>query len=172
VEEGLFFQVEEGLLIDFVEEPTLLHTTGGSVLFFQVEEGLLIDFVEEPTLHHRRLSRFFFQVEEGLLIDFVEEPTLLHVLKISQFVETAESLKSAFEYLLKTKIGEDEQLPEYLSSPGIHYPLQGMCHQANDCVRCDRFITGTNEVKWISKETLIRNQFRLQDHELSVSFKN
>jgi flagellar biosynthesis GTPase FlhF len=105
-------------------------------------------------------------------IESVHSDSNADVPKISQFVETTESLKLAFEYLLKTKIGEDEQLPEYLSSPGIHYPLKGMCHQANVCVCCDRFITGTNEVKWISKETLIRNQFRLQDHELTVSLKN
>ena len=65
--------MEEGLLIDFVEEPTLLHTTGGSVLFFQVEEGLLIDFVEEPTLLHSAggSHKILFRVEYGLVFVFV-----------------------------------------------------------------------------------------------------
>ena len=97
-------------------------------------------------------------------IESVHSDSNANVPNISQFVETTESLKSAFEYLLNTKIGEDELMPEYLSSPGIHFPLKGMCHQANVCVCCDRFITGTSEVEWISKVILIRKQSRLQDH--------
>ncbi len=34
-------------------------------------------------------------------------------------------------------------------------------HQANFCVVCDRFITGTAELNWIKKNTLLQHQSRL-----------
>jgi hypothetical protein len=88
---------------------------------------------------------------------------------ISQFVETTESLKCAFEHLMKTRVKEDEHIH---ASPGINFPLQGLCHQANVCVCCDRFITGTGEVRWISKRNLLVNKERLVDEELPEGLRD
>ena len=97
------------------------------------------------------------------LIDPDEVPDIAH------FVETTESLKCAFEHLMKTRVKEDEHIH---ASPGINFPLRGLCHQANVCVCCDRFITGTDEVRWISKRNLLVNQERLIDEELPEGLKD
>jgi hypothetical protein len=70
---------------------------------------------------------------------------------------------------MKTRIRDDEHLH---GTPGICYPLRGLCHQANVCVCCDRFITGTDEVRWISKQNLLVNHERLIDNELPEGLKN
>jgi hypothetical protein len=55
---------------------------------------------------------------------------------------------------MKTKIGADEKIPEYLleqiketialhkNGQNIGIPIYDQVHQANVCVICDRFITG------------------------------
>ena len=91
---------------------------------------------------------------------------------ISQYVETNESIKLAYAHLMKTQLGEDEKPIENSCDPCFQFPLLGMCHQANVCVCCDRFITGTSEVKWINKAVLLCNKDRLQDSELSISLQN
>jgi hypothetical protein len=70
---------------------------------------------------------------------------------------------------MKTRVKEDEHVH---ASPGINFPLRGLCHQANVCVCCDRFITGTDEVRWISKRNLLVNQERLVDEELPEGLKD
>ena len=80
-------------------------------------------------------------------LDEIEE----EVPNISQYVETRESIIAAYEHLMKTQLKENEKFESVQMRPGIDFPLAGMWHQANVCVCCDRFITGTNEIKWINK---------------------
>ncbi len=40
-------------------------------------------------------------------------------------------------------------------------PLYDQLHQANVCIICDRFITGTADLNWIKKNTLIQHKARL-----------
>ena len=81
---------------------------------------------------------------------------------ISQYVETRESIISAYEHLMKTELKENEKIEIVQMRPGVDFPLAGMCHQANVCVCCDRFIIGTSEIKWINKTVLLFNEKRLQ----------
>ena len=53
---------------------------------------------------------------------------------ISQYVETRESIISAYEHLMKTELKANEKFEVTPSRPGINFPLAGMCHQANVCV--------------------------------------
>jgi hypothetical protein len=91
---------------------------------------------------------------------------------ISQYVETRESIILAYEHLMKTELKANEKFEVAPSRPGINFPLAGMCHQANVCVCCDRFITGTSEIKWINKTVLMIHEKRLQDSELSCLLQN
>jgi hypothetical protein len=43
----------------------------------------------------------------------------------------------------------------------IEIPLYDQLHQANVCVICDRFITGTADLNWIEKHTLLQHKARL-----------
>jgi hypothetical protein len=74
---------------------------------------------------------------------------------------------------MKTKIGHDELIPDNIMEQ-IHQllsreengekneiPLYDQIHQANVCVICDRFITGTAELNWIKKNTLLQHKSRL-----------
>jgi hypothetical protein len=88
---------------------------------------------------------------------------------ISQYVETRESIISAYEHLMKTELKENEKIEIVQMRPGVDFPLAGMCHQANVCVCCDRFITGTSEIKWINKTVLLLNEKRLQDERYICS---
>jgi hypothetical protein len=91
---------------------------------------------------------------------------------ISQYVETRESIILAYEHLMKTELKANEKFEVAPSRPGINFPLAGMCHQANVCVCCDRFITGTSEIKWINKTVLLIHEKRLQDSDLSCLLQN
>jgi len=74
---------------------------------------------------------------------------------------------------MKTKIGADEKIPEYLleqiketislpkNGQNIGIQIYDQVHQANVCVICDRFITGTAEIKWIKKNALLQHKSRL-----------
>ena len=95
-----------------------------------------------------------------------------NVPNISQYVETKESIKLAYTHLMKTQLGEDEKSIASNNNTFIQFPLLGMCHQANVCVCCDRFITGTSDIKWINKAVLLSNKDRLQDSELSNSLNS
>ena len=53
----------------------------------------------------------------------------------------------------------------------MNYPLLNHRRQANVCVTCDRFITGTSDIKWINKHTLLQHEKRLQDPELTEPIK-
>ena len=101
-------------------------------------------------------------------LDEIEE----EVPNISQYVETRESIIAAYEHLMKTQLKENEKFESVQMRPGIDFPLAGMRHQANVCVCCDRFITGTNEIKWINKTVLLSNEKRLQDDDITVSLQN
>jgi hypothetical protein len=71
---------------------------------------------------------------------------------------------------MKTKIGADEKKPEYLleqiketislpkNGQNIGIPIYDQVYQAYVCVICDRFITGTAEIKWIKKNTLLQHK--------------
>jgi hypothetical protein len=102
------------------------------------------------------------------------EEKMDEVPNIAQFVETSDSLKCAFQYLHKTRIGDDENIRDGSSSsrPGMDFPLRGMFHQANICVCCDRFITGVSEIRWIKKQMLLFHHRRLIDDELPEALKN
>jgi hypothetical protein len=93
---------------------------------------------------------------------------------ISQSIEVEHSTKRAFEHLMKTKVGPDEKIPDellekinaslssYETEKSIQIPIYDQLHQANVCVMCDRFITGTAELFWIHKSTLLQHKSRLQ----------
>ena len=81
---------------------------------------------------------------------------------ISSTVETEEPLRTAFSHLMKTTIGQNELNPNQT----INYPLLNHCHQANVCVVCDRFVTGTTDIKWIHKFTLLEHGKKLHNLEL------
>jgi hypothetical protein len=71
---------------------------------------------------------------------------------------------------MKTKIGFDEKIPENIleqikdiislpkNGQNIGIPIYDQVYQANVCVTCDRFITGTAEIKWIKKNTLLQHK--------------
>jgi hypothetical protein len=74
---------------------------------------------------------------------------------------------------MKTKIAVDEKIPENIvkqikdiislpiNGQNIGIPIYDQVHQANVCVICDRFITGTAEIKWIKNNTLLQHKSRL-----------
>jgi hypothetical protein len=77
---------------------------------------------------------------------------------ISDSIEVKIATKKAFEHLMKTKIGANEKYPENIleqikekislpkNRQNIGIPIYDQVHQANVCVICDRFITGTAEL--------------------------
>jgi hypothetical protein len=109
------------------------------------------------------------QFEAG--VSHTEISELGEIPNICQFVETEESLKFAYQHFMKTRIGEKERIPDHTGGPGLYFPLRNECHQANVCVACDRFISGTGDVKWIHKKTLLLNEDRLADSDLSDTLK-
>ncbi len=92
---------------------------------------------------------------------------------ISDSIEVKIATKKAFEHLMKTKIGANEKYPENIleqikekislpkNGQNIGIPIYDQVHQANVCVICDRFITGTADIKWIKKNTLLQHKSRL-----------
>ena len=134
--------------------------------------------VSWKTIYHKKNSqegrgqRLRRQLDKSYENRFEKVDDLECVPNISQYVETNESIKLAYAHLMKTQLGEDEKPIENSCDPCFQFPLLGMCHQANVCVCCDRFITGTSEVKWINKAVLLCHKDRLQDSELSISLQN
>ena len=102
---------------------------------------------------------------------------------ISQSIEVELSVKKAFEHLMKTKVGPDEKIPDellekintslssYKTENTVHIPIYDQLHQANVCVICDRFITGTAELFWIHKNTLLQHKSRLQIQDLNPNLQ-
>jgi hypothetical protein len=80
-------------------------------------------------------------------------------------VEVTDSKAKAFQHILKTRIGHNEQLSKEVldfmenqrkfkdGDSSNLIPLYEQVHQANVCVCCDRFICGTDELYWINKTT-------------------
>jgi len=90
----------------------------------------------------QRLRR---QLDKSYENRFEKVDDLECVPNISQYVETNESIKLAYAHLMKTQLGEDEKPIENSCDPCFQFPLLGMCHQANVCVCCDRFIYHWNQ---------------------------
>jgi hypothetical protein len=102
---------------------------------------------------------------------------------ISQSIEVEHSVKKAFEHLMKTKVGPDEKIPDellekintslssYKSEKSVQIPIYDQLHQANVCVNCDCFITGTAELFWIHKSTLLQHKPRLQIQDLNPNLQ-
>jgi hypothetical protein len=105
--------------------------------------------------------------------EILENERGIHVPMITKNIEIENSVKKANEHIMKTKIGQDETIPDDLlqvihqsisteqSGRNIEIPLYDQLHQANVCVICDRFITGTVDLNWIKKNTLIQHKARL-----------
>jgi hypothetical protein len=104
--------------------------------------------------------------------EILENEKGIHVPMITKYIEIENSVKKAFEHIMKTNIGQDETIPDNLlqvihqsisteqNGRNIEIPLYQL-HQANVCVICDRFITGTADLNWIKKNTLIQHKARL-----------
>jgi hypothetical protein len=115
--------------------------------------------------------------ENGLfgdsLLDAIEAEKDDMVPNISESIEVKIATKKAFEHIMNTKNGADEKIPEYLleqiketislpkNGQNIGIQIYDQVHQANVCVICDRFITGTAEIKWIKKNALLQHTSRL-----------
>jgi hypothetical protein len=93
--------------------------------------------------------------------EILENERGIHVPMITKNNEIENSFKKAFEHIMKTKIGQDETTPDDLlqvihqsisreqNGRNIEIPLYDQLRQANVCVICDRFITGTADLNWI-----------------------
>jgi len=102
-----------------------------------------------------------------------ENERSIHVPMITKNIEIENSVKKAFEHIMKTKIGQDETISDDIlqvihrsnsneqNGRNIEIPLYDQLHQANVCIICDRFITGTADLNWIKKNTLIQHKARL-----------
>jgi len=85
-------------------------------------------------------------------------------------LEVTDSKAKAFHHILKTRIPHDEQLSHEIlgfiqkqgkikgSGDSSSFPLYEQCHQANVCVCCDNFISGTDELHWIKKTILLQQK--------------
>jgi hypothetical protein len=105
--------------------------------------------------------------------EILENERGINVSMISKNIEIETAVKKAFEHIMKTKIGQDETIPDdslqmihqSLSTEqngrNIEIPQYDQLHQANVCVICDRFVTGTADLNWIKKNTLIQHKARL-----------
>jgi hypothetical protein len=81
-----------------------------------------------------------------------ENERSIHVPMITKNIEIENSVKKAFEHIMKTKIGQDETIPDDIlqmihrsnsneqNGRNIEIPLYDQLHQANVCIICDRFI--------------------------------
>jgi hypothetical protein len=98
-------------------------------------------------------------------------------------VEVTDSKAKAFQHILKTRIGHNEQLSKEVldfmenqrkfkdGDSSSLIPLYEQCHQANVCVCCDRFIFGTDELCWIKKTTLLQKS-RLVLPDLNIQLES
>jgi hypothetical protein len=93
-------------------------------------------------------------------------------------VNVEEPQRSAFYHIMKTKIEADEHLTKDIrdkiglntknvTTNGNMRPLFNQIHQSNVCVCCDRFLTGTEELNWINKKTLIANRVGLMNPDIT-----
>jgi len=98
---------------------------------------------------------------------------------ITKNIEIENSVKKVFEHIMKTKIVQDETIPDDLlqmihqsfsteqNGINIEIPLYDQLHQANVCVICDIFITGTADKNWIEKNTLLQHKTRLTTPDIN-----
>ena len=94
------------------------------------------------------------------------------VLNNSQYAETKEPIISAYQHFMKTELSENEKIEVAQMRPCVKFLLAGMCHQANVCVCCARFITETREIGWINKTILLVHEKWLQDVDIYVPLQN
>jgi hypothetical protein len=99
-------------------------------------------------------------------------------------VEVTDSKAKAFQHILKTRIGHNEQLSKEVldfmenqrkfkdGDSSSLIPLYEQVHQANVCVCCDRFICGTDELCWIKKTTLLLQKSRLVLPDLNIQLES
>jgi hypothetical protein len=112
-------------------------------------------------------------LEEEFEAEVMENVHFRNVPMITEKVEIEVPMSMAFQHIMKTKIGYDELIPDNImeqihqllsreeNGEKIEIPLYDQIHQANVCVICDRFITGTAELNWIKKITLLQHKSRL-----------
>jgi hypothetical protein len=112
-------------------------------------------------------------LEEEFKAEVIENVNFRNVPMITEKVEIEVPMSMAFQHIMKTKIGHDELIPDNImeqihqllsreeNGEKIEIPLYDQIHQANVCVICDRFITGTAELNWIKKITLLQHKSRL-----------
>jgi len=105
--------------------------------------------------------------------EILENERDINVPMITKNTVIESSVKKAFEHIMKTKIGQDETIPHDLlqmihqslsteqNGRNNEIPLYDQLHQANVCVICDRFITGTADLNWIKKNALLQHKTRL-----------
>ena len=94
----------------------------------------------------------------NLKVNFLDNEREINVPMITKNIKIESSVKKAFDHIMKTKIGQDETIPHDLlqmihqslstehNGRNNEIPLYDQLHQANVCVICDRFITGTAEL--------------------------
>jgi hypothetical protein len=109
----------------------------------------------------------------GISLEEEFEGEVMDVPMIIEKVKTEVPMSMAFEHIMKTKIGHDELIPDNImehihqllsteeDKEKMEIPLYDQIHQANVCVICDRFITGTAELNWISNIILLQHKSRL-----------
>ncbi len=97
-------------------------------------------------------------MEEEFEAEVMENVNVSNVPMITEKVEIEGPMSKAFQHIMKTKIGHDEIIPDNIlehihqslsteeNGETIEIPLYDQIHQANVCVICDRFITGTAEL--------------------------
>jgi len=109
----------------------------------------------------------------NLKVKFLDNEREINVPMITKNIKIESSVKKAFDHIMKTKIGQDETIPDDVlqmihqslsteqNGRNIEIPLYDQLHQANVCVICDRFITGTADLNWIKKNALLQHKTRL-----------
>ena len=122
--------------------------------------------------------------EEDIRRKAVIKGNLTSIPRISEFVEVTDSKAKAFQHILKTRIGHNEQLSKEVldfmenrrkfkdGDSSNLIPLYEQVHQANVCVCCDRFICGTDELCWINKTTLLLRKSRLVLPDLNIQLES
>lgn len=73
---------------------------------------------------------------------------------------------------MKTQLGDDEKPVGTNIDPCIPFPLLGMFHQANVCVCCNRFISGTGNIKWINKAILLSHEVTNNSRYVGHLYRN
>ena len=138
---------------------------------------------DEEVNQIRRKETLNRQLKTRLMAEMTAQETLRFVPRISESIEVEEATKNAFKHLMKTKIKHNEiftdEIKECISESPMSigkpytcsFPIYEQCHQANVCVCCDRFICGTEELSWIRKDELLRQNQRLTLPGITDSLK-